>query len=310
MRASILPSLLILAVSACTTTDHPEEPATLGTPKRSADLLAVIDLPGPIEVETVASADWKVDRGGLINLKHPKAVEAQFPQLKGEPEPIKLLFHTLRHPEKGTFIIDSGIERALRDAPDSSLLRGWVGKLAHLDWLMPRMPLGDWIEAHGAAAGVLLTHLHIDHVLGLRDLPAETPIYAGPGETRSRRAMNLATRGVITEALSGKKPIQAWQYRPDTDERFEGVIDLLGDGSLWALWVPGHTVGSTAYLARTPDGPVLFVGDTCHTRWGWDNGVEPGSFTEDHDRNVDSLGRLKRLTEEHHAIRVRPGHQL
>jgi hypothetical protein len=30
-------------------------------------------------------------------------------------------------------------------------------------------------------------------------------------------------------------------------------------------------------LARTTTGPVLLTGDTCHTRWGWDNSVEPGT---------------------------------
>jgi glyoxylase-like metal-dependent hydrolase (beta-lactamase superfamily II) len=87
------------------------------------------------------------------------------------------------------------------------------------------------------------------------------------------------------------------------------VLDVFGDGSLWALWTPGHTPGSTAYLARTTTGPVLFTGDTCHTAWGWHNQVEPGSFTADHARNAESLGRLEALVREHPQIDVRLGHQ-
>jgi glyoxylase-like metal-dependent hydrolase (beta-lactamase superfamily II) len=84
---------------------------------------------------------------------------------------------------------------------------------------------------------------------------------------------------------------------------------VFGDGSLWALLVPGHTPGSTAYLARTTKGPVLLTGDTCHTRWGWEHDVAPGSFTADHAANVESLKRLRALVAEHPAIDVRLGHQ-
>ena len=81
------------------------------------------------------------------------------------------------------------------------------------------------------------------------------------------------------------------------------------DGSVWAIWVPGHTVGSTAFIARTAEGPVLLVGDTSHTSWGWLNGVEPGSFTADHAANAVALEKLRALAAEHPAMSVRLGHQ-
>lgn len=60
---------------------------------------------------------------------------------------------------------------------------------------------------------------------------------------------------------------------------------------------------------RTPSGPVLFVGDTCHTSWGWERGVEPGDFTRDRAKNAESLGRLRDLARQHPRVRVRLGHQ-
>ena len=95
----------------------------------------------------------------------------------------------------------------------------------------------------------------------------------------------------------------------DPSGRFAGVLDLFGDGSLFAILVPGHTAGSVAYLARTPRGPVLFTGDTSHTRWGWEHDVEPGEFTADRPKNAESLKRLRALVAEHPAIDVRLGHQ-
>jgi glyoxylase-like metal-dependent hydrolase (beta-lactamase superfamily II) len=73
--------------------------------------------------------------------------------------------------------------------------------------------------------------------------------------------------------------------------------------------MPGHTPGSTAYVVRTPNGPVLLTGDVCHTVWGWRNDVPPGKFTSDRAANVDSLARLKKLAAEHPNMRVQLGHQ-
>ena len=88
------------------------------------------------------------------------------------------------------------------------------------------------------------------------------------------------------------------------------MLDVFGDGSFWAIWVPGHTAGSTAFVARTPNGPVLFTGDACHTTWGWQNGVEPGTFSEDQPKSAVSLSRLEKLVERHPHIDVRVGHQV
>ena len=95
----------------------------------------------------------------------------------------------------------------------------------------------------------------------------------------------------------------------DPDGAFDGVVDVFGDRSFYALYVPGHSAGSTAYLARTTKGPVLLVGDACHTRFGWENGVEPGDFSADRERSARSLARLKKLVEAHPEIEVRLGHQ-
>jgi glyoxylase-like metal-dependent hydrolase (beta-lactamase superfamily II) len=108
---------------------------------------------------------------------------------------------------------------------------------------------------------------------------------------------------VTDQALEGKGALNELQFSAD------GVLDVFGDGSFWALYVPGHTKGSTAFLARTTQGPVLMTGDACHTKWGWDNGVEPGTFSDDKKASAESLARLRTLVERHPKIEVRLGHQ-
>lgn len=307
-RSSIWLSLsLSLGAAACVATGHPHQPSALGQPSRAGAMLALIDRPGPLEVDTIDSADWVVDRSGLIDLKDPQAKAAG---LKDGEEPIQIFFHVLRHPTRGTFIVDSGVERALRDAPDRAALRGFVTRFMKRDRMQIHVALGDWLAAHGGKLdGVFLTHLHVDHVAGLPDVPAGTPIYVGPHETDERSGMNLVVGAILDRTLAGQAALSEWGFAADPDGRFAAVSDVFGDGSLWAISVPGHTRGSTAYLARTTRGPVLLTGDTCHTAWGWRHHVAPGSFTADHAANVDSLARLQRLVAEHPAIDVRLGHQ-
>jgi glyoxylase-like metal-dependent hydrolase (beta-lactamase superfamily II) len=306
-QSKVLLPIALFLVGGCALTSHATRPSTLGKPARASSLLAVIDAPGPIEVETINSSDWEVDRGGLINLSDPRAKAAG---LRGGPEPIQIYFHALKHPTRGLFIVDTGVERALRDEPKRAAIRGAVASYMKLERLRVKVPLGEWLGRQSTPlAGVLLTHLHIDHVTGMADVPHGTPIYAGPGEAHERAALNLFVQPNLDRALAGQGPIDEWTFEPDPDGRFAGLVDVFGDGSLWAIRTPGHTRGSTAYLARTPRGPVLLTGDTCHTAWGWEHDVEPGAFTSDHRANADSLERLRRLVREHPAIQVRLGHQ-
>ena len=59
---------------------------------------------------------------------------------------------------------------------------------------------------------------------------------------------------------------------------------------------------------EAPKGPVLLTGDTSHTRWGWEHGVEPGSYTADQPTNLKSLQMLEQLVKRHPAMDVRFGH--
>jgi glyoxylase-like metal-dependent hydrolase (beta-lactamase superfamily II) len=119
----------------------------------------------------------------------------------------------------------------------------------------------------------------------------------------------MFVQGSTNTLLAGKQALQEWPFQPDPQQQFDGVVDVFGDGSLFAISVPGHTAGSTAYLVRSTQGPVLLTGDASHTRWGWDNGVEPGDFTRDNDANLRSLQQMKALVARYPQIDVRVGHQ-
>jgi N-acyl homoserine lactone hydrolase len=288
------------------TTTHPTTPAAVGTPVSSSAMEAVIDQPGPIELKTVGSS-WAAPLSGLLNLKDPKAAEAG---LKNHKEPIQIYVHVVRHPAQGFFLIDTGVaERFVKDPAGAGV--GWVlRKFGGIQQMEGQPSTSDVIAAEGAPLqGVILSHIHLDHVSGLPDVPKDVPIYIGPREAQASLFLNLFAQGTNNRLLAGRPPLKELQIPADPDGKLEGVIDVFGDRSFFAILTPGHTVGHLSFLARTTAGPVLLATDVSHTRWGWDHGVEPGTYLWNRERSHTNLLALKALSERHPNMVVRAGHQ-
>ncbi len=295
---------LALLTAGCAASSHQTRPTDLGTPTTSGALRAAATTPGPVKLTRIVAADWAVDRSGLINLDHPTA-EAH--GLEDGEEPIQIYAYAIEHPTRGRFLVDTGVAAAFRDA-DTAPVSSLVASAMNLEKLEVHVDTAEWLAANGPLAGVFLTHIHLDHIMGLPDVPDAVPVYTGPGESEASAFLNMFTQGT-TDALVGDIELQTWRFEPDPDGALHGVLDIFGDGTVFALYVPGHTPGSTAFLVRTPEGPALLVGDACHTDWGWDHGVEPGTFNNDLDGAARSLKRLQALAATIPGLTVHLGHQ-
>lgn len=312
--------LALLAVAAigaaCAASTHSTRVAGMGRGVDLAAFEASLARPGPIRFERVVAADWVVARSGLINLEHERAEAAG---LEDGDEPIEIYFYVLEHPTAGDYLVDSGVASEFAREGGSDAVSALVESVMNTAALEVHVPMADWIASRPRPlSGVLLTHVHLDHVMGLPDVPAEVPVYVGPGETRHRAFLNLFTQGTLDRFLARPDPLREWAFPAAAvgagDPAESGaarvrVLDVFGDASLFALHVPGHTPGSMAFVVRTTDGPKLLVGDTSHTAWGWQNGVEPGSFTADHAANARSLAWLRGLADRHDGLEVHLGHQ-
>lgn len=298
------------STSSCAVTQHPTAKSTLGVARSTEELVAVLDVPGEVTVETVASADWAVPSSGVINLENPKAKD-----VKDEPFAIVVPFHALRHPTRGLFVIDTGVEQKMKTDPEHAAVRGVVASFLG-DSFVVKHDLKTFLDAQPQPLqGVFFTHLHLDHILGVADVPANAALYAGPGETTETSFQNLIVSPNTDRALAGHAALNEWQFvkgasNASNDAEFDGVVDVFGDGQVWALWLPGHTPGTTAYLVRTPNGPVLFTGDVSHTRWGWEHDVEPGTYSENPAASAASFHKLRAFAEAHHITDIRFGHAL
>ena len=290
-----------LAVSACATptTRHPVIAADLGAPAATSGLAASLARPGVVTFQRVAFARWTGGRGTFIDRDDPRT--ASVPQ--GDEE-ATVYAYVLDHPRFGRVLIDTGVSAAL-DGRLNWIMRRAVGDLN----LGIDRTTGRWLADQTAPGAVFLTHLHFDHVGGLIDLPVTTPVYLGPGEAQERSRVNLLLGSPADAILKGHGPLREWTFQPDPDGGFDGVIDVFGDGSIWALWVPGHSAGSTAYLVNAVDGPKLVVGDAVSTRLGWDDGLPQPVPAAARAAAARSAERLRRFAAAHPSVEVFLGHQ-
>lgn len=300
-------TLIALLLQGCALSNHPLVAPAMGKPSSSAEMEKYIDQPGPIQFEAVDSAHWAVSLAGLLNLDSAAAKQAG---LQDRDEPIQIYAHLLKHPQHGNYLVDTGVSRKVIADPGKEGLNWVIQKVMHTERINIKKSTAEIVQgADNKLDGIFFTHLHLDHILGMPDIAGSVPLYIGATESSATSFKNMFVRGATDQLLKEKQPLQEWHFQPDPQGKFEGIIDVFGDGSVYAISVPGHSAGSTAFLIRSTQGPVLLTGDACITQWGWDHSVEPGDFTADHERNLKNLKSLKQLVAAHPQIKVYLGHQ-
>jgi len=294
----------------CAAVPHPIEPHAAPLFERRAPAPRtwneVFATPSGVEVRVEVAAHWIAQRRGLIDFRDPTTKRQG---LRPGPQSISLLVGVIRHPEYGDFLVDTGIDASIAEG-EPKAVRGVVER--RLDTVLPVEDTASMrrrLELD--LSGVLLTHTHFDHVLGLPDIPPDVPVYIGAGEQDRSGLLGALLRPGHARVYAGRAPLQALESDDGISlAPFDRVIDLLGDGSIWAIPTPGHTPGSMVYVVNAADGPVMFVGDTSHTWWGWNHGVPPGYFSEDRETTGEALDLLRIFAAAHPEVEVVVGHEL
>src|SRR5262245_49868243 len=201
--------------------------APIRGPISAAAMESLIDEPRPVDVKTIG-ADWEAPITGLLNIKHPKAVAAG---ITDHREPIKIYAHVVRHPTQGFFLVDTGVSRRLVEDPEGVGVGMMLRKFGGIERMQPQQTTAEIIEAEGVPLnGVFMTHLHLDHVSGLPDVPKDVPIYTGAKEAEASLFLNLFAQGTNNHLLAGRPPLEELQFTNDPGDRLEGVNDVFGDG--------------------------------------------------------------------------------
>jgi len=182
-----------LLLQGCSSTSHPLGKPAPGQASSSAEMERLLDQPGPVQLETINSADWSVSLAGLLNLDSPAAKQAG---LKERDEPIQVYAHVLKHPKFGNFLVDTGVSQKLLDDPGKVGVNWLIQKVMHIEKMHINKSTAEILQGlDGKLSGVLFTHLHLDHISGMPDIPDDAPLYIGATESSATSFKNMFARG-------------------------------------------------------------------------------------------------------------------
>jgi N-acyl homoserine lactone hydrolase len=259
--------------------------AVLTSPSADAIDKAPRSAPGPVRAVSVLST-------GTTQIHPQHAYGSRIPTyawILGSrawtpPRPINV--YVIEH-DRGLVLFDLGQDRASVTDPDSYFpgqpTRFFYDRLARFQ-IAPHETLTAQLAARGHAASdvrlAVMSHLHEDHIGGIRELPnAELVVSRREWETMEEPFPE--PRGFMPRHID--LPGRAYRkvdFEPIADGRlgpFDAAHDLMGDGSLLLVPTPGHTPGSMSlFVQREGAAPLLMVGDVTYESELLEAGRIPG----------------------------------
>jgi len=225
------------------------------------------------------------------------------------PRDLAVLVHWVHHPRFGDYLIDAGFDDSFAKHPpygsytEAMKLFNWANGVTN------RQEPGEDLAAQLARRnvhpkGVLFTHLHPDHTGGVIALEPQTELIFG------RTEASFLARAAVANHFAGKTKFLSIDFPAAPALAPLGPsVDLFGDGSFWAISVPGHTDDDMAFLINGK-APTLLTGDASHFAWGFQSGVAPRGWDKAGTaRGYRSLEQLRAFARAHPVVTLIYGHE-
>ena len=179
------------------------------------------------------------------------------------------MFALLRHPKFGAMLFDTGYSYRFFDETKNfpkRLYRWMTPVTLHEEDLVVNQLLTFDLRPQDISH-VFISHFHADHIASLPDLSWSRFVYMPHAFSHLRNLppsedmKHAYLRGLIptdfdsrSQLVDMSKPILlAKEYAP-----FKTGYDLLGDGSIISVELPGHALGQMGIFARDDDDKLFF----------------------------------------------------
>jgi N-acyl homoserine lactone hydrolase len=219
-------------------------------------------------VTAISTGSVRIHPQHVRGSRLPVPVWLLFSTTWGAPRPVHC--YLIEHRD-GLVLFDTGEDPASVTDPEYFPTRGLAGllyrRLARFA-IAPEDGIDNQLRAIGSSPGdvrlVVLSHLHQDHIGGLRAFP-KARIVVAQDEWSQISGTGPELRGYLPRHID--LPGLDWQHitfaATDADDLapFSTRHDLMGDGSLVLIPTPGHTRGSLSMVVRSGPTPLVLVGD-------------------------------------------------
>jgi N-acyl homoserine lactone hydrolase len=263
---------------------------------RQLSWVEVFQNPCPVTVQTFQTGSVIINMKGTLNPDHPRARDITNQELE-----VPILAHWIHHSEKGDFLLDVGLDSSYLNDPCGGLEGTSVDEYQQEE----NENIAYHLEKRDISLKmVFLSHLHSDHAAGLREVPKNIPYITGMGEYEEYQPE------VHGDFLEGLEELFEIDYSKAQNMPFLGPsVDLLGDGSLWAIHTPGHTPGHSSFLVNGMDGPILLAMDAAFIRENLKLGVAPSDYTWNTEVAQETLEKILTFLRLYPQVRVGAGHE-
>ncbi len=252
--------------------------------------------PRPVTLESFKTGSVNINRRGTINTEHPDAG-----YIRDEILNVPIKAYLIHHEEFGDFLLDAGLDISYVDDPRGGIHGDFIDEF----FLHKNENIKFQLDSSKTELkAVFLSHLHSDHIAGIRELPKTIPYYVGRGELEEYQPE------INDNFLSGVETVYEVDFsKLNKMPPLGRCADLLGDGSLWAVSTSGHSKGHISYLINGLEGPIFLTMDACFIRDNLKLKIAPSDYTWDIKMAQKTLDKIIEFLEEYPEVRVICGHE-